>query len=68
MNKQEQHNKLNIITIIINGVRYDAVDTGIQECFCDGCDLFRNCILANDCENLIGLNRVFKQSYKKFEV
>lgn len=55
---------MNEISIIINGMRYDAVDADIQESLCDGCDLFRNCILANDFENLIGLKRVFKKADK----
>lgn len=58
---------MNEVSIIINGVRYDAVERINIEHFCDSCDLFSNCIIANDCENLIGLKRVFKKSDKKFE-
>lgn len=58
---------MNEVSIIINGVRYDAVESISIEHFCDGCDLLRDCIIANDCENLIGLERVFKKSDKKFE-
>lgn len=65
MNNQEQQNQ---VSIIINGTRYDAVESFNIECFCDSCDLLRNCIIANDCENLISLKRVFKKSDKKFEV
>ena len=59
---------MNEVSIIINGVRYDAVEgISIEHC-CDGCDLFKDCIIPNDCENLISLKRVFKKSDTKFEV
>lgn len=57
----------NQVSIIINGVRYDAVDAGVQEHLCDGCDLFQTCELADSCEKLISLKRIFKKSDKKFE-
>ena len=58
---------MNEVSIIINGVRYDAVKREEQENLCDGCDFYKNCILADSCENMIGLERVFKKSDKKFE-
>ena len=58
----------NQVSIIINGVRYDAVEKDEYETLCDGCDLFKNCVLADSCENLIGLEGVFKKSDIKFEV
>jgi hypothetical protein len=42
----------NQISIIINGIRYDAVDAGVQEHLCDGCDLFQTCELADSCEKV----------------
>lgn len=64
MNKQESQNQ---VSIIINGVMYDAVETDSPEFLCEGCDLFKDCKLASSCEELISLNRVFKKSDKKFE-
>ena len=65
---------MNEISIIINGVRYDAVeDTSccLTNNKCDlydygrGCNL---CIIGMDaCEQLIGVNGIFKKSNKKFE-
>ena len=55
---------MNEVSIIINGVRYDAVEKDESETLCDGCDLYKNCVLADSCENLIGLERVFKKSDK----
>ena len=57
----------NQVSIIINGVRYDAVEIDIPKTLCDGCDLYKSCVLADSCENLISLERVFKKSDKKFE-
>lgn len=57
----------NQVSIIINGVRYDAVETDAPGTLCNGCDLYKNCVLADSCENLISLWRVFKKSDKKFE-
>ena len=63
---------MNEISIIINGVRYDAVkrpprQKGKSPCSeCDICDLWE----INDgfpCNEIIGENRVFKKSDKKFE-
>lgn len=67
MNKQ-QHNQ---ISIIINGVRYDAVEP--NDCFSANCSLDEgitgcsNCVIgAITCDALIGM-RIFKKSDKKFE-
>lgn len=57
---------MNEVSIIINGVRYDAVERDAKEYFCYDCEL-TNCELAHCCEDLIGLNRIFKKSDKKFE-
>lgn len=58
---------MNEISIIINGVRYDAVERNTKRNYCHGCDLFVDCQLSHCCEDLIGLNRVLKKSDKKFE-
>lgn len=69
MNKQESQKQ---VSIIINGVRYDAVERppfqkGESPCReCNICDLWE----INDgfpCNEVIGQNRVFKKSDKKFE-
>mgnify|MGYP003298650578 CR=1 FL=1 len=69
MNKQEQDNQ---ISIIINGVRYDAVEP--NDCFSANCSLYEeitgcsNCVIgAITCDSLIGI-RIFQKSDKKFEV
>lgn len=56
---------MNEVSIIINGVRYDAVEAGHCDITakCRGCKLF----LQTYCIALIGVNRVFKKSDKKFE-
>lgn len=56
---------MNEVSIIINGVRYDAVDAGHCDIYakCRDCKLF----LQTSCIALIGVNRVFKKSDKKFE-
>lgn len=63
---------MNEISIIINGVRYDAVDTtDVEWCHC--CDL---CEMCNEhdfasselCNEVFGSNKIFKKSDKKFEV
>lgn len=55
------------VSIIINGVRYDAVERDMKRYVCYGCDLVE-CELGHCCEDLIGQNRIFKKSNKKFEV
>ena len=64
---------MNEVSIIINGVRYDAVDD--TTCFTNSkCDLYDNeqgckpCIIGMvACEQLIGVSGIFKKSDKKFE-
>jgi len=67
MTEQEIFEKLkeNEISIIINGVRYDAVEAGHCDIYakCRDCKLF----LQTSCIALIGVNRVFKKSTKNFE-
>ena len=64
---------MNEVSIIINGVRYDAVEdtSATTNNNCDFSDMeqgCRNCIIGMDtCERLIGVDGVFKKSDKKFE-
>ena len=64
---------MNEVSIIINGVRYDAVDVKEGGEWCEECDLFEVCC-EHDCEiielcyDAIGCYKVFKKSDKKFEV
>lgn len=64
---------MNEVSITINGVRYDAVDIYSQECSCDICDILEYCEadhhegLRPTCCKLIGENKCFKKSDKKFE-
>ena len=60
---------MNEVSIIINGVRYDAVDKKsipYPMFVCDYCDI---CELIDDfpCSRIIGGDRVFKKSNKSFE-
>lgn len=57
---------MNEVSLIINGVRYDAVEAGSCDIYakCSDCKLF----LMTSCIALIGVNRVFKKSDKKFDV
>lgn len=64
---------MNEVSIIINGVRYDAVEVNAF-CMSDRCDLYDDlhgcpyCIIGMEtCEKLIGDGRYFKKSDKKFE-
>ena len=59
---------MNEVSIIINGVRYDAVEYDGNNP-CRDCD-FKNLCIETDlnCEELIGSLRIFKKSDKKFEV
>lgn len=68
---------MNEVSIIINGVRYDAVEIpeGLDE-FCDYCDLHDYCKELSKCSQgasyaicavELGDDRVFKKSDKKFE-
>ena len=69
MNKQELRNQ---VSIIINGVRYDAVDNNeLAFGACQYCDLRDMCTAhcnLNLCEYLgVNLVCVFKKSTKSFE-
>ena len=59
---------MNEVSIIIHGVRYDAVD---ESAYCVGCDLLDMCTshcILNLCEYLgVNLDCVFKKSTKSFE-
>ena len=66
---------MNEVSIIINGVRYDAVEDTSSNCTSKECDLYDNesgckyCIIGIDtCERLIDIDYIFKKSDKKFEV
>jgi hypothetical protein len=60
---------MNEVSIIIDGVRYDAVEDDNPYCF--GCDLLDLCKFHCNfklCENLgVNLGFVFKKSTKSFE-
>lgn len=66
---------MNEVSIIINGVRYDAVET-TELPSCDYCDLRDYCFeidkvayggLSDVCAIELGDNKHFKKSDKKFE-
>lgn len=65
MNKQESQNQ---VSIIINGVRYDAVDGK----GCTNCDLLEYCSSelypCNMFVDKMSLFKIFKKSDKMFEV
>lgn len=67
MIEEERIDLMDEVSIIINGIRYDAVERESQESLCYDCDLYKNCKLADTCGDLIGLNKIFKKSEKKFE-
>lgn len=60
-----------INSIIFNNVRYDVVDAKARK-LCNGCAFNRNgnCYLSLNllCEKLVGDDKIFKISNKKFEV
>lgn len=63
---------MNEVSIIINGVRYDAVDTN-DAGWCHCCDLREMCneydfASSELCNDVFGSNKIFKKSDKKFEV
>ena len=69
MNKQEQQNQ---VSIIINGVRYDAVDVPKEHESrpCAYCDILDFCFESSvdvTCAVLGIINKCFKKSDKKFE-
>ena len=61
---------MNEVSIIVNGVRYDAVERNERSRKCICCDIYRYCQRNN---NLIGVCDIamkdvfFKKSDKKFE-
>ena len=64
---------MNELSIIINGVRYDAVNDDAS-CMSNRCDLYDDkhgcslCFIGMEtCERLIGVDGIFKKSDKKFE-
>jgi hypothetical protein len=62
---------MNEVSIIINGVRYDAVEEGGNNCR-ETCDLWEICCEYLDessemCYDILGFQKVFKESDKKFE-
>ena len=61
---------MNKVSIIINGVRYDSVETDSTGCKWKDCDLFKYCFSKQVgslriCE-LISSKTAFKKSKKKF--
>ena len=56
---------MNEVSIIINGVRYDAIDTDKSNHTCKDCEL--SITICESCGNLLNYNQVFKKSDKKFE-
>ena len=64
---------MNEVSIIINGVRYDAVETSKKGCVCYGCDLGELCdnnlpdVVIDLCATFVGKLRCFKKSNKSFE-
>lgn len=57
---------MNEISIIINGVRYDAVEKSNSVRVCDDCHICET-ITNFPCIRIIGGDRVFKKSDKMFE-
>ena len=66
MNKQESQNQ---ISIIINGVRYDAVMQNDFRMDCQDCAFFESCFENDTSCNFLGdmEGMIFKKSDKKFE-
>lgn len=57
---------MNEVSIIINGVRYDAVEIESPlDIICESCEL--SITICESCGNLLNHNQVFKKSDKKFE-
>ena len=59
---------MNEVSIIINGVRYDAITE--EDALCSNCDLL--CVCAEYMDDVLCYtfnleNKIFKKSYKKFE-
>ena len=60
----------NQVSIIINGVRYDAVQTDSPEDVCNYCDLSDACneVINDCCVQLLPADYRFKEPNKKFEL
>ena len=62
---------MNEVSIIINGVRYDAVAPQYSDNACEECDLKEYCFLTElheySCYAMIGRHNTFKKSDKKLE-
>ena len=67
---------IKIDSIVINGVRYDAVEEQCK-CACDVCDLRNVCAsiemflcrtLTGCCNRMLGDNKCFRKSEKQFEL
>ena len=61
---------MNEVSIIINGVRYDAVDAPKAQCACSYCDAIDDCIGHNEdvlCAIHNVIDKIFKKSDEKFE-
>lgn len=56
---------MNEVSIIINGVRYDAVEVDDDSPFCKFCEL--PITICESCGNLLNDNQSFKKSTKTFE-
>ena len=63
---------MNEVSIIINGVRYDAATPKYADDSCEECDLKNLCKMADmcyyTCPALIGIHRCFKKSSKSLEI
>lgn len=62
---------MNDVSLIINGVRYDADTARYADNECNECDLKEYCtsieLYEYSCFAMIGSNKKFKKSDKKFE-
>lgn len=56
---------MNGVSIIINGVRYDAVETEPHDFICKECELPMG-LFCDVCQDIIA-HKVFKKSTKSFE-
>lgn len=57
---------MNEISIIIDGVRYDAVEQKAKYIACVDCDLTKLCVL-DTAKYCVDKNLIFKKSTKSFE-
>ena len=73
LSQQRILNTMNEVSIIINGVRYDAVESSKRGCVCHECDLEKLCDnnlpdgVIDLCATFVGKLRRFKKSTKSFE-